>query len=100
MPWRRSVAARPADGVPALNSSCTESRARIAPGGLSGIASRTAHGDDARAWIGSSRVRPQSWDANGAIIVTNGFHMERAMKNFRDAARQQGARIEFRSAFA
>ncbi|WP_254859675.1 MULTISPECIES: YdcF family protein [unclassified Gordonia (in: high G+C Gram-positive bacteria)] len=36
----------------------------------------------------------------GALIVTNGFHMERAMKNFRDAARQQGARIEFRSAYA
>lgn len=38
--------------------------------------------------------------ANGAIIVTNGFHMERAMKNFRDAARKQNARIEFRSAYA
>ncbi|ANY22367.1 MULTISPECIES: YdcF family protein [Gordonia] len=38
--------------------------------------------------------------ANGAIIVTNGFHMERAMKNFRDAARNQHARIEFRSAYA
>lgn len=38
--------------------------------------------------------------ANGAIIVTNGFHMERAMKNFRDAARNQHARIEFRPAYA
>nr|WP_064569610.1 YdcF family protein [Gordonia sp. LAM0048] len=38
--------------------------------------------------------------ANGAIIVTNGFHMDRAMKNFRDAARNQHARIEFRPAYA
>lgn len=38
--------------------------------------------------------------ATGAVIVTNGFHMSRAMKNFRDAARQQGARLEFRAAYA
>ncbi|MCR8896810.1 YdcF family protein [Gordonia sp. GONU] len=36
----------------------------------------------------------------GALIVTNGFHMERAMKNFRDAARAQGARLVFRPAYA
>ncbi|MBD0861884.1 YdcF family protein [Gordonia sp. zg691] len=38
--------------------------------------------------------------ASGAVIVTNGFHMERAMKNFRDAAKKQGARITFRPAYA
>lgn len=38
--------------------------------------------------------------ANGAIIVTNGFHMERAMKNFRDAAKAQNARLTFRPAYA
>ena len=38
--------------------------------------------------------------ANGAVIVTNGFHMPRAMKNFRDAAKTQKAHIEFRSAYA
>ncbi|WP_119031386.1 YdcF family protein [Gordonia rubripertincta] len=36
----------------------------------------------------------------GALIVTNGFHMERAMKNFRDAAKAQGARLTFRPAYA
>ncbi len=38
--------------------------------------------------------------ADGAVIVTNGFHMQRAMKNFRDAARAQRARITFMSAYA
>ncbi|MDS1114638.1 YdcF family protein [Gordonia westfalica] len=38
--------------------------------------------------------------ASGALIVTNGFHMERAMKNFRDAAKAQGARLTFRPAYA
>ncbi|MFW0786006.1 YdcF family protein [Gordonia sp. CPCC 206044] len=38
--------------------------------------------------------------ANGALIVTNGFHMPRAIKDFRDAAAKQGARIEFRPAYA
>ncbi|MEO9326865.1 YdcF family protein [Gordonia aurantiaca] len=38
--------------------------------------------------------------ATGALIVTNGFHMERAMKNFRDAAKAQGARLVFRPAYA
>lgn len=36
----------------------------------------------------------------GALIVTNGFHMERAMKNFRDAAKAQNARLTFRPAYA
>lgn len=38
--------------------------------------------------------------ANGAIIVTNGFHMSRAMKNFRDAAKAQKANLVFRAAYA
>ncbi|QKT07107.1 YdcF family protein [Gordonia sp. X0973] len=38
--------------------------------------------------------------ADGAVIVTNGFHMPRAMKNFRDAARQQRARLRFVPAYA
>ncbi len=38
--------------------------------------------------------------ADGAVIVTNGFHMQRAMKNFRDAARTQHARIQFLPAYA
>ncbi|MDL9936094.1 YdcF family protein [Gordonia sp. ABSL1-1] len=38
--------------------------------------------------------------ASGAIIVTNGFHMGRAMKNFRDAAKKQHVRLDFRPAYA
>ncbi len=38
--------------------------------------------------------------ASGALIVTNGFHMPRALKNFRDAARKQHVRLEFRPAYA
>jgi uncharacterized SAM-binding protein YcdF (DUF218 family) len=38
--------------------------------------------------------------ADGAVIVTNGFHMQRAIKNFRDAARTQQARIQFLPAYA
>ncbi len=38
--------------------------------------------------------------ADGAVIVTNGFHMQRAMQNFRDAARIQRARITFLPAYA
>ncbi len=38
--------------------------------------------------------------ANGAVIVTNGFHMGRALNDFRAAARKQHARIEFRAAYA
>lgn len=38
--------------------------------------------------------------ASGALIVTNGFHMPRALQDFRDAARKQGARLEFRPAYA
>ncbi|GAB10875.1 hypothetical protein GOARA_063_00740 [Gordonia araii NBRC 100433] len=38
--------------------------------------------------------------ADGAVIVTNGFHMKRAMKNFRDAARKQHARIKFVPSYA
>ena len=38
--------------------------------------------------------------ANGAVIVTNGFHMGRALGDFRAAARKQHARIEFRAAYA
>ena len=49
-------------------------------------------------WQHSSHA--QSDGADGAVIVTNGFHMQRAMKNFRDAARAQRARITFMSAYA
>ncbi|MCD2145536.1 YdcF family protein [Gordonia paraffinivorans] len=38
--------------------------------------------------------------ATGAVIVTNDFHMDRALKNFRDAAKAQGARLVFRPAYA
>jgi len=38
--------------------------------------------------------------ADGAVIVTNGFHMQRAMKNFRDAAKAQKARITFVPGYA
>ena len=38
--------------------------------------------------------------ATGALIVTNGFHMPRAMKNFRDAAAKQNARLVFQEAYA
>ena len=44
MPCRARVSARPADGRPAANSRCTESRARMVSGGVSGIESRTPHG--------------------------------------------------------
>lgn len=42
----------------------------------------------------------KSMGADGAVIVTNGFHMRRAIKNFRDAARAQKARIAFMPAYA
>lgn len=38
--------------------------------------------------------------ATGALIVTNGFHMPRAMKDFRDAAARSKAKLEFRPAYA
>ncbi|MYR08513.1 YdcF family protein [Gordonia sp. SID5947] len=38
--------------------------------------------------------------ASGALIVTNGFHMPRAMNDFRAAATKQHARLEFRPAYA
>ncbi|WLP92218.1 YdcF family protein [Gordonia sp. NB41Y] len=38
--------------------------------------------------------------ATGALIVTNGFHMPRALKDFRDAAAKQGARLTFQPAYA
>ena len=38
--------------------------------------------------------------ATGALIVTNGFHMPRAMQNFRDAAAKQHARLIFQAAYA
>ena len=38
--------------------------------------------------------------ATGALIVTNGFHMGRALNDFRTAARKQHARLEFRPAYA
>ncbi|MDL9945151.1 YdcF family protein [Gordonia sp. ABSL11-1] len=38
--------------------------------------------------------------ASGALIVTNGFHMPRAMKDFRDAAGKQHARLTFQAAYA
>ena len=60
MPWPARVAARPGEGRPAAMSRCTESMARMAPGGVSGMASRTAHGVVESGWSGSSRVSPQS----------------------------------------
>ncbi|MFT4201087.1 YdcF family protein [Gordonia sp. (in: high G+C Gram-positive bacteria)] len=38
--------------------------------------------------------------ADGAVIVTNGFHMKRAMANFRSAAKAQHARLRFVAAYA
>ncbi|MFT4042788.1 MAG: YdcF family protein [Gordonia sp. (in: high G+C Gram-positive bacteria)] len=38
--------------------------------------------------------------ATGAVIVTNNFHMPRALKNFRDAAAKQRAKLQFRPAYA
>ncbi|GAC67997.1 hypothetical protein GS4_11_02680 [Gordonia soli NBRC 108243] len=38
--------------------------------------------------------------ASGAIIVTNGFHMPRAMNDFRAAAAKQHARLDLRTAYA
>lgn len=38
--------------------------------------------------------------ATGAVIVTNDFHMDRALKNFRDAAKTQKADMSFIPAYA
>lgn len=38
--------------------------------------------------------------ASGAVIVTNGFHMSRALKNFRDASNRQHANLQFSPAYA
>lgn len=38
--------------------------------------------------------------ATGAVIVTNGFHMPRAMKDFRDAAAKNKAKLQFLPAYA
>ncbi|AZG48006.1 YdcF family protein [Gordonia insulae] len=38
--------------------------------------------------------------ATGALIVTNGFHMPRAMQDFRAAAGKQHARLTFQAAYA
>lgn len=38
--------------------------------------------------------------ATGAVIVTNDFHMDRALKNFRDAAKTQKADMTFIPAYA
>ncbi|MFM9379223.1 YdcF family protein [Gordonia sp. VNK21] len=38
--------------------------------------------------------------ASGAVVVTNQFHMKRALKNFRDAAGRQHADLTFRPAYA
>lgn len=38
--------------------------------------------------------------ATGAVIVTNNFHMQRAMKNFRDAAAKKQANLQFVPAYA
>ncbi|MFT3899843.1 MAG: YdcF family protein [Gordonia sp. (in: high G+C Gram-positive bacteria)] len=38
--------------------------------------------------------------ADGAVIVTNGFHMKRAIGNFRSAAKAQRARLTFVPAYA
>ncbi|WHU47181.1 YdcF family protein [Gordonia sp. L191] len=41
-----------------------------------------------------------SRNADGALIVTNGFHMQRALGEFRTAAAQRGLTLEFRPAYA
>ena len=42
----------------------------------------------------------KSLGATGAVVVTNNFHMPRAMKNFRDAAKAQRANLLFQPAYA
>ena len=71
MPWPARVAASPGEPRPDAICRCTESIARIAPGGTSGIASRTAHGVSDSACSGSSRVSPHNWSANGAPGTTS-----------------------------
>lgn len=38
--------------------------------------------------------------ASGAVIVTNGYHMPRAIKAFRQQAKKQQAALEFNPAYA
>ena len=42
----------------------------------------------------------KSLGATGAVVVTNNFHMPRAMKNFRDAAKAQRANLLLQPAYA
>lgn len=42
----------------------------------------------------------RSLHASGAVIVTNGFHMKRALKNFRDESRRTGSRLTFVAGYA
>ncbi len=70
MPCRARVSASPADGRPAANRRCTESRARMVSGGVSGIESRTPQALSPSTCSGSSWLLPHTWVANGAPGAT------------------------------
>ena len=63
-PWRTTSAPMPRrvspEASPAWSAAMTPSSPRMASGGTSGMASRTAHGTSSSGWSGSSRVQPQS----------------------------------------
>ena len=71
IPCRARVSASPADGRPAANRRCTESRARMVSGGVSGIESRTPHALSPSTCSGSSWLLPHTWVANGAPGATS-----------------------------